>query len=133
MTACDIGGCPRKFASARALYLHRMNDHTASERGELPRTGSPILHSGQVPAEYARARAERSTRRRVAALSALGLLRFSEAAADGTCPRCHGSSFKAKRSAGAKAFGAMFGIIGILAMPKSEIKCETCDLTFRKG
>lgn len=59
--------------------------------------------------------------------------KFSKAVVDGKCPRCGGTTFKAKRSGFGKGLGAVFGGIGILAAPKSQTRCETCGLTFRRG
>ena len=46
---------------------------------------------------------------------------------DGTlrCPKCGGTSFKAKRGAAKYA-------VGVLA-PKGKVKCETCSATFKRG
>lgn len=42
------------------------------------------------------------------------------------CPRCGGTSFKAKRSAKGKLG------MGILA-PKTRVKCVTCGEVFKRG
>lgn len=49
------------------------------------------------------------------------------------CPKCGGTNFKAKRSAGAKVAGATFGVVGALAMPKRRVKCVTCGTEFLRG
>lgn len=52
--------------------------------------------------------------------------RFSKVARDGTCPRCHGVSFKAKRS-GMGKLG-----LGLLAR-KTRVRCESCGYQMRRG
>lgn len=56
--------------------------------------------------------------------------KFSETAAQSEagarCPRCGGMNFKAKRSGAGKA------AVGFLA-PKTQVKCESCGLVFRRG
>jgi uncharacterized protein (DUF983 family) len=42
------------------------------------------------------------------------------------CPKCGGTSFKAKRSAKGKLAG------GFLA-PKTRVKCETCGEQYKRG
>jgi hypothetical protein len=42
------------------------------------------------------------------------------------CPRCKGTSFKSKRSGAGKAG------FGLLAA-KTQVRCETCGLTFKRG
>jgi len=42
------------------------------------------------------------------------------------CPRCGGTSFKSKRSAAGKVG------FGLLA-PKTQVRCETCGMTFKRG
>jgi len=138
---CDIATCTLTFPTDRERYLHRMNDHTADERGDVVPDGPTTrASSGAPPAEYAEAKSNRRAARRAARAdhvmsmrTTLGLVRFSEATEDGACPRCHGYTFKAKRSAGAKLFGAVFGGIGILAMPKGDVQCESCGITFKRG
>ena len=49
------------------------------------------------------------------------------------CPVCGGTSFKAKRSAGAKiGLGLTIGL-GALLAPKTRVKCETCGTEYLRG
>jgi hypothetical protein len=57
-----------------------------------------------------------------AAISQVG----AAGAAGLACPRCGGTAFKAKRSAGGKVAG------GLLA-PKTRVKCITCATEYRRG
>lgn len=133
MSAYTCSLCPRSFSTDTARYLHTMNDHTAQERGETGPTGpTSLIRSGSVPEEYAGARAKRAAARRARIRLFFGA-RFSDVASDGACPRCGGRSFKAKRSALGKSVGALFGGIGILLAPKSEVRCESCGQTFKRG
>ena len=49
------------------------------------------------------------------------------------CPKCGGTSFKAKRSAGAKTLGVLTVGVGAALAPKSRVKCETCGKVFLRG
>jgi hypothetical protein len=60
-------------------------------------------------------------------------LKFSQASSDGSCPRCKGTSFKAKRSKGAKVLlGTTVGV-GALLAPKTRVKCTTCGTEYLRG
>jgi hypothetical protein len=87
-----------------------MNDHTAAEQG------------GPPPVTRGRARIRDHDRERhglppkgAPRSAPTGILKpkFSKVVSDGKCPKCGGTSFKAKRSVGSKAFGALFGGVGI--------------------
>jgi transposase-like protein len=43
------------------------------------------------------------------------------------CPKCGGTTFKAKRSFKGKLLG------GFLLAPKSRVKCEACGTQFKRG
>jgi hypothetical protein len=59
--------------------------------------------------------------------------KFTSLASDGKCPRCGGTSFKAKRRASEKfALGLVFLPAAALA-PKSLVRCETCGMEFVRG
>lgn len=49
------------------------------------------------------------------------------------CPKCGGTQFKAKRSAGGKALGAPLGGVGAMLAPKTRVKCVTCGTEYRRG
>lgn len=51
---------------------------------------------------------------------------FSDHAPDGACPRCGGTEFTAKRSMVGKL---SFGVFAV----KSQVRCVTCGLTFKRG
>lgn len=55
-----------------------------------------------------------------------GRKKFSDVSSNGRCPRCGGTAFKAKRSVKGKVAG------GLLA-PKTQVKCTTCGLMFKRG
>ncbi len=49
------------------------------------------------------------------------------------CPVCGGTTFKAKRSAGAKVgLGLTIGL-GALLAPKTRVRCETCGTEYLRG
>jgi hypothetical protein len=49
------------------------------------------------------------------------------------CPKCKGTSFKAKRSKGAKVFlGTTVGVGALLAR-KTRVKCTTCGTEYLRG
>jgi hypothetical protein len=52
--------------------------------------------------------------------------KFSKVAQGGACPRCGGTSFKAKRS----PMGLL--LLGVFA-PKRRVACESCGKIFRRG
>ena len=50
-----------------------------------------------------------------------------------SCPNCGGTQFTAKRSNTGKVIGfATLGVGGLIA-PKSQVKCVTCGLKFKRG
>jgi hypothetical protein len=50
-----------------------------------------------------------------------------------SCPKCGGTQFTAKRSNTGKVIGfATLGVGGLIA-PKSQVKCVTCGLKFKRG
>lgn len=49
------------------------------------------------------------------------------------CPKCGGTSFKAKRSMTAKTVGVVTFGVGAALAPKSRVKCETCGKVFLRG
>jgi hypothetical protein len=61
--------------------------------------------------------------------------KFSEVSKDGTCPKCGGTSFKAKRSGKGKFFAAAGGLnlITMPLAPKSRVKCTTCGTEYKRG
>jgi hypothetical protein len=49
------------------------------------------------------------------------------------CPRCGGTQFTAKRSNTGRVVGfSTLGVGGLIA-PKSQVKCVTCGLKFKRG
>lgn len=106
---CEL--CGAVLSTANAAYLHRQNVHVRN--GVV--SSAPLTPSTNESA------------------TAKGRQRFSRASADGACPRCHGTDFTAKRSKKGKAIGALFGGIGLAAAPKSQVKCVSCGLMFKRG
>lgn len=49
------------------------------------------------------------------------------------CPRCGGTTFKARRSRETKLIGILTLGIGTLLLPKRRVRCESCGKTFRRG
>lgn len=111
MASFDCTICDRSFTADRQRYLHTMNDHTAAER-------EPGSYTGKT-ASLSRPDGRRE--------------KFSTVSSDGRCPRCGGPQFKAKRSKKGKAAGAVAGVLGILAAPKTQVRCESCGLMFKRG
>ena len=60
-------------------------------------------------------------------------LDFSAISSDGSCPKCGGSAFKAKRSAMAKVLLVPTVGVGTLLAPKSRVRCVTCGTEYRRG
>lgn len=56
-------------------------------------------------------------------------------ASDGSlhCPRCGGTQFTAKRSNAGKVVGFTTLGVGGLVAPKSQVKCVSCGLKFKRG
>jgi hypothetical protein len=50
-----------------------------------------------------------------------------------TCPRCGGTQFASKRSAGAKAVLIPTVGLGAFLAPKTRVKCVTCGKVFIRG
>jgi hypothetical protein len=50
-----------------------------------------------------------------------------------TCPRCGGTQFTSKRSAGAKALLIPTVGVGALLAPKTRVRCVTCRKVFIRG
>lgn len=63
--------------------------------------------------------------------------RFSEVSTDGACPKCGGTSFKAKRSARGKLLAAGAALVvtpvALAAAPKSRVRCVTCKTEYLRG
>lgn len=55
-----------------------------------------------------------------------GRKKFTSVSKSGACPRCGGTNFKAKRSVKGKVAA------GLLA-PKTQVKCTSCGLMFKRG
>lgn len=55
-----------------------------------------------------------------------GRKKFTQVARQGACPRCGGMQFTAKRSVKGKLAA------GVLA-PKTQVKCNSCGLMFKRG
>jgi hypothetical protein len=102
-TGFRCSNCGEELPTKRALYLHEQNTHV----------------------RYGRAVPERGPRQ--------PRKRFSVASLDGSCPRCSGVGFTAKRSKKGKAVGALFGGLGILAAPKTQVRCNTCGTMFKRS
>lgn len=49
------------------------------------------------------------------------------------CPKCGGQQFTAKRSKKGKLIGAATVGVGLLAAPKTQVKCVTCGAMFKRG
>lgn len=50
-----------------------------------------------------------------------------------SCPHCGGQQFTAKRSKKGKTIGVITVGVGVLAAPKSQVKCVTCGKMFKRG
>jgi hypothetical protein len=49
------------------------------------------------------------------------------------CPKCHGTSFKAKRSFVTKALLLPTLGVGTALAPKTRVKCTTCGTEYHRG
>ena len=49
------------------------------------------------------------------------------------CPKCGGTQFTAKRSKKGKVLGVVTVGVGVVAAPKTQVKCVACGKMFRRG
>jgi uncharacterized C2H2 Zn-finger protein len=109
--------CGEVRSTEQSLYDHRVAMHAYVDYrgGPSGRGPSTARYSGRM-----------GERRR---LSAVGAKTEGGIA----CPRCGGTQFTAKRSNTGKAVGfATLGVGGLIA-PKSQVKCVTCGMKFKRG
>lgn len=92
-----------------------------------------LWYRSLTPERKAQLRADAAEKRRLknATISQVGVP--TSGGGGLSCPKCHGTQFKARRSKKARAGVVATGVVGWAATKQKKVQCVTCGTMYNRG